>query len=102
MGGAGNGTHSHTHTHSVPRDTQGGWSLGQGSDTILKNVGVVPPLIKSVGYEHREDAVGVWGAGNVKHKHTHTHSVLRDTQGGLSLGQGSDTIVTHAGVASTS
>ena len=63
-----------------------------------------PSLNKLMGYEHREDAVGVWGAGNVKHKHTHTHthSVLRDTQGGLSLGQGSDTIVTHAGVASTS
>ena len=22
-------THTHTHTHSVPRDTQGGWSLGK-------------------------------------------------------------------------
>ena len=101
MGGAGNGTHSHTHTHSVPRDTQGGWSLEQGSDIIWKNVGVVPPLIKSVGYEHREDAVEGERAGNVKHKHTHTHSVLPDTQGRLSLGQGSDTILTHAGVAPT-
>ena len=24
-------THTHTHTHSVPRDTKGGWSLGQKS-----------------------------------------------------------------------
>ena len=24
----------HTYTHSVPRDTQGGWSLVQGSDAI--------------------------------------------------------------------
>ena len=41
VGGAGNGkqtqtythththTHTHTQTHSVPRDTQGGWRLGQ-------------------------------------------------------------------------
>ena len=104
MGGGGSRQcQTHTHTHNVPRDTQGGWSLGQGSDTILTNVGMAPPLIKSVGYEHREDAVGGVGAGNVKHKHTHTHthSVLRDTQGGLSLGQGSDKILTHAGVAPT-
>ena len=74
MGGAGNATHSLTHTHSVPRDTQGDCSLGQGSDTILTNVGVAPPLIKSVGYEHRKDAVEGGGEGNVKHKHTHTHT----------------------------
>ena len=62
-------THTHTHTHSVLRDTQGGLSLGQGSDTILTHAGW-PPLIKLMGYEHREDAVG--GAGNVKHTHTYT------------------------------
>ena len=39
-------THTYTHTHSVHRDTQGGWSLGQGSDTILTHVKVAPPLIK--------------------------------------------------------
>ena len=33
------------------------------------------PLIKSVGYEHREDAVGVGGEGYGKHTHTHTHRV---------------------------
>ena len=27
-----------------------------------------------MGYEHREDAVGEGGAGNVKHTHTHTVS----------------------------
>ena len=67
---------SNTHKHTqCPRDTQGGWSLGQGSDKILTNVGMALPLIKSVGYEHREDAVGGAGAGNAKHKHTHTHTV---------------------------
>ena len=52
-----------------------------------------------MGYEQREDAVGVGGAWNVKHTHTHTHSVTRDTQGGWNLGQGSDPISTHVGVA---
>ena len=91
-------TNTHTHTHSVLRDTQGGLSLGQGSDTILTHAGW-PPLIKLFGYEHREDAVG--GAGNVKHTHTHTHThtVSRMTQGGWSLGQGSDAILAHVGVA---
>ena len=32
VGGAGNDKHTHTPTHSVPRDTQDGWSLRQGSD----------------------------------------------------------------------
>ena len=35
-------THTHTHTQSVPRDTQGGWNLGQGSDAILTHVSVAP------------------------------------------------------------
>ena len=34
--------HTHTHTHSVLRDTQGGLSFGQGSDTILIHVGLAP------------------------------------------------------------
>ena len=71
VGGPGKGQH----THSVHRDTQGGLSHGQGSDTILTHVGVVPPLIKSLGYEHREDTVGVGRACNGKHTHTHTHTV---------------------------
>ena len=65
MGGRGRRqwhTHTHTHTHSVPRETQDGWSLGQGSDLILTNVSVAPPLIKFVGNEHQEDAVGGGGS----------------------------------------
>ena len=44
VGGAGNVkyTHTHTHTQSVPRDTQDGWSLGQGSDAILTQLSVAP------------------------------------------------------------
>ena len=87
VGGAGSGkhTHTHTHTHSVPRDTQGGWRLGQGLDSILANAGVAGTLIKLMGCEHREDAMG--GGGSRKWcthtlTHTHTHSVARDTQSG--------------------
>ena len=60
-----------------------------------------PSLIKLMGYEQREDAVGVGGAWNVNytHAHTHTHSVTRDAQGGWNLGRGSDTISTHVGEA---
>ena len=46
----GKHTHTHTHTHSVPGHTGDGWSLGQGSDTILTYVGVAPPQIKLMGY----------------------------------------------------
>ena len=43
-GGAGKDkTHTHTHTHSVPRDTQGGWRLVQGSDAILTHVSMAAP-----------------------------------------------------------
>ena len=87
VGREGNGTqtHTHKHTHRVPRDTQGGWSVEQGSDAILTNACVDCTLIMLMGYEHREDSVGVGGAGNGKN--THTHSVPRDTQGRWSLGQ---------------
>ena len=65
-----------THTHSVPRDTQGGWSHGQGSNTILTHVGVATPLIKLMGYEHREYVVGGGGSKQYQtHTHTHTHTV---------------------------
>ena len=41
------------------------------------------PLIKLMGYEHREDAVGGVGSRQCQtHTHIHTHSVPRDTQGG--------------------
>ena len=85
-----------THTHSVPRDTQGGWSLGQGSDTILTHVDMAPPLVKLMGYEHREDGGSIQCQTNT---YTHTHSVPLDTQRGWSLGQGSDAIMTHVSVA---
>ena len=58
VGGAGK-ANIHTHTHSVPRHTGDGWSLGQGSNTILTSEGVAPPQIKLMGYKYREDAVGV-------------------------------------------
>ena len=66
---------TYTHTHSVLGHTGDGWSLGQGSNTILTYVGVAPPQIKLMGYEHRENAVGGGGAGNSKHTQTHTHTV---------------------------
>ena len=59
-----------------------------------------PPLIKLMGYEHRDDAVG--GGGSMQcltHTHKRTHSVPRDTQGGWNLGQGSDAILTLVSVA---
>ena len=67
-------THTHRHTQYVPRDTQDGWSLWEGSDVILTHVGVAAPIIKLMGYEHREIAVGGGRAGNGKHTHTHTVS----------------------------
>ena len=78
---------ANTHTHSVPSDTPGGFSFEQGSDAILAHVGVARPLIKLMGYEHREDAVGVGElAMTHTHTHTHIHSVPRDTQDGWRLG----------------
>ena len=58
---------TNTHTHSVPRDTQGGWSLGKGSDANLIHVSMARPLFKLIGYDHREDFVGGVGARNGKH-----------------------------------
>ena len=51
-------THTHKHTHSVPRDTNGGWSFRQGSETILTHAGVAPLLTILLGYEHWEDEAG--------------------------------------------
>ena len=42
---------------------------------------------------------GVGGAGNGKRTQTHTQSVPRDTQEGCSLGQCSEVILIHGGVA---
>ena len=44
--------------------------IGNNLDTCRRG----PPLIKLIGCEHREDAVGVEGAWNVKHTHTHAHT----------------------------
>ena len=102
VGGAGNVKHTHAHTYSFPRDTQGGWSLGQGSDAILTHVSVAPPLIKFMSYEHREDAVRGWGSRQWQtliHSRTHTHRLNRDTQDRWSPGQGLDGILTHGVVA---
>ena len=68
-------TYTHAYTHTIPRDTQVGWSIGQGSDAILTHVGLALPLNDLVGYEHRKDAVGGGGSKQWK-KHTHTH-ILR-------------------------
>ena len=62
---------ANTHTHSVLSDTPGGCSLEQGSNAILAHVGIARPLIKLMGYEHREDAVGV---GELAMTHTQTHA----------------------------
>ena len=70
-GGGSRQCQIHTHTQSVLRDTQDGWSHGQGSDAMLTDVSVAPPLIKLVCCEHREDTVG--GAGS-RQWQTHTHT----------------------------
>ena len=45
-----------------------------------------PPLIKLMGYEHREDAVGGGGSKQWQiHTNTHTQSVHHDTQDGWSI-----------------
>ena len=74
VGGAGSmqcQTHTRKRTHSVPRDTQGGWNLGQGSDAILTHVSVALPLIKLMGFEVQE---AQWGAGVQARSNTHTHT----------------------------
>ena len=42
-------THTHKRTHSVPRDTQGGWNLGQGSNAMLTHESMAIPQIKLMG-----------------------------------------------------
>ena len=59
-----------------------------------------PPLIKQMGYERQEDAVVGWRSRQFQtHTNTHRHSVPRDTEGGWSLGQWSEAIMTHVGMA---
>ena len=66
------------------------------SDAILTMVIVACPLIKLVGYEHWEDAVG---GGEQAMANTHTHIVPHDKQGGWSLRQCSEAVLTHVSVA---
>ena len=68
---------SNTHTHTQCPPVYTGWMEPLERARIERNPDKCRrglPLIKSVGYEHREDAVGGMGAGNVKHKHTRTHT----------------------------
>ena len=83
-GGAGNGNQ----TVSPVIHTVDGASarIGRNLDTCKHD----PTLIKLMGYEHRDDAVGVWEqamSNTHTHTHTHTNSVPRDRQGGWSLKQ---------------
>ena len=88
MGGAVNGKHTHPRKHSVSRDTQDGWSPGQGSDAILTHVSVARPLTKLMSYVHQENAVWGWRSRQLQtHTNKHTHSVPRDTPGGWIHGQ---------------
>ena len=88
FGKAGNGkhtqTHTHTHTNSVPRDTQGGWSLGQGSNATLTHVSVA---LHSLNQWAMKIGRTQWGVGDQAMANTHTHGVTRDKQCGWSLGQ---------------
>ena len=69
-------THTHKRTHSDPRDTQGGWIFGQGSDGILTHESMAYPQIKSIVSEHREYVVGGGGSRQYQtNTHTHTHTV---------------------------
>ena len=92
---------THTHTDSVARDTQVGWSLGQGSDAILTHVCVARQLFKLRAMNIARTQWLVGGACNGKHTHTnthtHPHSVPRNTQDGWKLGQDSDAILAHEG-----
>ena len=55
----------------------------KGSDAILTHVGLSPPLIKLMVSEHREDEVGVGGAGiSNTYTHAYTHTVPRYTPDG--------------------
>ena len=69
-------TNTHTRTHTFPRDTQDGLTLRQESDAVLTRVSMAHPVIKLMGYEHREHAVGGGGCRQGQtYTHTHTHTV---------------------------
>ena len=74
--------HTHKRTHSVPRDTQGGLNLGQGWDAILTHVSVAATLIKLMGNDHRENALG---RGGSRQWQTHTVSLVIHRVDGASV-----------------
>ena len=84
-------THTHTHTNTVSfvihRVVKPRSMIRSNHDTCKNGL----PLIKLMGYEHREDAVG-GGESKQCQIHTHTQSIHRDTQDGWSLGQRSEAI----------
>ena len=61
---------------------------GSNLDTCKRG----PPLLKLMFYGHREDAVGGGRAGNGKHTHTHTVSLVIQRIG-------ADAILTHVSMA---
>ena len=68
VGGAGNG--KHTHTHDVPvihRVVEPRAMIRSNHDACRRG----PPLIKLMGYEHLEDALG---GGRSRQRQTHTHT----------------------------
>ena len=72
--------------------------IGRDLDTCKRD----PPPIKLMGYEDWEGAVEGWGSRQWKthtNTHRHTHSVPCDLQGGWSLGQRSEAILTHVSIA---
>ena len=64
-------TDTHTHTHSVPRDTKGGWCLGQGSERILTHAGVALSN-QIIGLRTPGGCSGGWGEYVMSNTHTHT------------------------------
>ena len=62
-----------THTHTVSPVIHRVIDPRQGSDAILTHASLAPPIIKLMGYEHREDAVRGGGSRQWQ-THTHTHT----------------------------
>ena len=68
---------ANTHTHSVPVFSSVIHIVDWASAMIRSNLDTCRrghPLIKTMGCEHSEDALG-WGEQAVVHTHTHTHTV---------------------------
>ena len=63
--------HTHTHTVSPAIHRVDGAPARNGRNPFQRG----PPLIKSIGYVHREDAVG-GGEQTIANTHTHTVSTV--------------------------